>query len=409
MKIHRLIVRPLSYIVTLVACCFVLAISGCGEDPAPVPSPVDSFCTVGDKTCQGNYVATCSDGGKAYKLAFCGESKHCSTASGTAQCKTSVCEKAALSCDGDKVVECPANGASAGTPVQTCGAGQKCTSGTCVPQKCTDGDVRCGWRAVLTCKGEAWVDPPTACPGKQICSAGKCVERACTPDTASCKTATQAQVCNPTGSGYKAVDCKAGDKCYDGICHREVNGGTPGGEVADAGASDATVAYDGGSSGGAADVPGFLDLGITNDSALEKPDTLSVIISETAEPPAGSIPQTFSIASAVFLDVGKMLQISGDEGLYKLEIQLAKVEEFQTGNFSAGGGEAEDSIINMNDGTTDPNVIQWKFQSTDYSITVTDFSAKRIVGTFSAEMGDRTQKGKTIYLVDGKFDIARSQ
>ncbi len=397
-------------LLAIAAGLLALALCGCGND-ANIPLPVDTFCSEGAKACEGNYLATCSEGGKAYKLTFCGESRFCSTGSGTAQCKSTKCEKGALSCDGKKVVECPADGSSSESPLQTCGGGHKCLAGTCVAEKCETGDVKCGWRRTLTCNGGAWT--VTKCTGKDICVGGKCVARTCTPHEAQCSSATKASICNVGGDGWRTVTCKAGDKCYDGICHREVKGGSPGAAVADAGGSSSSSSSGGGdaaSSSGGVDVPGFLDIG-KKDAGLEAPDMLSVIISETPNPPSGTLPKEFSITSAAFLDVGKMLQVTADEGLYKFELQLAKVEEFQTGNFSAAGGEAEESVLLMNDGTTDQNQVQWKYQSTDYSITISDFEGQgsRVKGTFSAEMGDRTQKGKVIYLVDGKFDIRRSQ
>lgn len=385
---------------------FSAGVFGCGEDP--LPQPVDSFCTEGTKSCEGNYLATCIDGGKSYKLSFCGESRFCTTSSGTAQCKSTVCEKGALTCDGTKVMECPADGSSTETQVKQCGAGDKCLGGACVPATCKDGDVRCGWRRVLTCNGGAWTS--TVCTGKQICSAGKCVERACTPHTAKCASSAEASICTVSGDGYSPNKCAVGDKCYDGICHREVKGSESGGGATDSGASSGGES-DAGSSSGGVDVPGFLEVGSSSGGGLEKPDKLSFIFSDTATPPAGSIPLEFSISSANFLDINKMLQITGDEGLFKIELQIAKLEEFQTGTYTAIGQEAPDTVILMNDGTTDQDKVQWKYQSTEYSVTVTDFEAVdgRIKGTFNCELGDATQQGKVKYIVDGKFDIKRSQ
>ena len=389
------------------AICFASAalLAGCGEDPPP--QPVASFCTDGSKTCEGNYLATCVDGGKAYKLSFCGESRYCTTASGAAQCKSTACEKGALSCDGKKVVQCPADGSSSESPVKECGAGDKCLGGTCVAEKCKDGESKCGWRRTLTCNGGSWT--VTKCTGKQICKGGKCVERTCVPHTAKCNSDKEAAVCTVMGDGYSPQACKAGDKCYDGVCHREVKDGSPG-AVADAGSSSGGD-DSGSSSGGAVDVPGFLEVGTSSDSGLEKPDTLSFIFADTPNPPSGSLPIEFSISAAQFLEINSMLQITGDEGLYKIELQVASIEEFQTGTFSAAGGEAADTKMLMNDGTTDQSQVQWKYQSTDYTIKITDFEAVdgRVKGTFSGEMGDATKKGAVKYIVDGKFDIKRSQ
>jgi hypothetical protein len=117
----------------------------------------------------------------------------------------------------------------------------------------------------------------------------------------------------------------------------------------------------------------------------------------------------FSFANATYNPIDKMLQITGDEGLNKLEIQVSPVEEFQTGSFTAVGAEAEKSTILMNDGTTDQRRVQWKFQATDYVINITTFDDKggRVKGTFSGEMGNLVEKGKLMYVIDGSFDIKR--
>ena len=70
---------------------------------------------------------------------------------------------------------------------------------------------------------------------------------------------------------------------------------------------------------------------------------------------------------------------------------------------------AEKSAILANDGSELPGNLQWRFQSSDYSIKVTKFEDTdgRVIGTFTGEMKDALDKSKVWYLVDGKFSIIR--
>lgn len=381
----------------LTALIFSVLLGACGTS-ATTPGPVDKFCTDGKVTCIGNVLATCV-GGTAYQTSSCGENKYCSAGA----CQEIRCEKGSLSCNGPDVMQCPSNGSTDPGKIKTCENG--CSKGTCLPASCKDGDTLCGWRTVLTCSGGSW--KPTPCASGQLCQvSGKvaaCVARTCTPDSVQCKSKDVAQVCSTAGDKYADKACGAGNGCFDGVCHAQVKG-----QESDASTTpDTTQATDTPTSGKDTS-HGTLDVG-GKDVVLEQLDILTVKVSEKADPGSGVAPVEFELASATWNAGLQMLQLTGTSGLNKIEIQLAKVDEFSTGSFTAAGGEAPDSNIFYNDGSaTDPKT-QWKYGAADYTITIDEFGAPggRVKGTFSATMADTEVQGKKIYFVDGVFDIAR--
>ena len=374
------------------AVAFVAACSS----PTPAGAPA-TFCQDGQAVCKGNAVATCK-AGTSYDVTPCGESKYCT--GGT--CKPVVCEKGKLSCDGKNVMACPEDGSADPSVLKTCP--NKCLAGTCVGN-CNDGETMCGWKSLLMCMSGNW--SAQACGAGQICDAKqkKCIDRACTPTDQQCTSASARQICSITGDKWQPASCGAGEGCFDGVCRTLVKGG----EKPDAGTTVKDVATSGGDATVNLDTKGFIDIG-KKEIILEQNDLFTVTLSETATPPAGTAPMTFDFSSANYNSISKMLQISGDSGLNKLEIQIAPIEEFQTGTFTAAGGEAADAKVLMNDGTTDPAKVQWKYQQADYTINLTAFDdvGGRIQGTFSAQLIDATDKTKKLYLVDGSFDIKRS-
>lgn len=387
------------------AVALALLLAACGGDDNPKPGPVDTFCTAGQLKCVGNYIAECVEEGKAYKLTFCGETKSCT---GTPPvCKAVSCAggKAARSCSGDQVMQCEADGLAEAQASKTCGGDQGCIGGECVPKACKSGETRCGWKELLTCSGSAWTS--TKCGPTQYCdSAAKaCVERVCVPTSVQCKGEKTASTCAIDGGKFVDHACPAGQLCYDGVCHAEVKGkaADKADAVADGGATDTgpVTKEDAGA-------PVFTDLG-KKEVQFEEPSTLEVILSETASPAPGTKSLFFDIVDASYLPNDQMLQLTGDLDLMKIEIQIAPVEEFQTGSFTALGGEAEKSAIYMNDGSDLPGNVQWRFQSSEYSIKLSKFEDVdgRIIGTFNADLKDALDKTKTWYLVGGKFNILR--
>jgi hypothetical protein len=392
---------PIRTLSALVLSVLLGALLGACGGTTPTPSSVTTFCTDGKVTCIGNVLATCV-GGKAYQTSSCGENKYCSAG----QCQDIHCEKGSLTCSGPDLMQCPSNGSTDPGKLQTCANG--CTKGACVPASCKDGDTLCGWRTVLTCSGGSW--KPTPCANGQLCTvSGKvasCVDRTCAPDSVQCKSKDVAQVCSTMGDKFTDKACGAGNGCFDGVCHPLVKGQEP---DATTGGTDTSSGADTDSATSGKDTGhGSFDAG-GKDVVLEQNDILKVIVSEKADPGSGVAPVEFELASATWNDGLKMLQLTGTVGLNKIEIQLAKIDEFSTGSFTAAGGEAPDSAIFYNDGTSIDPKTQWKFGAADYTITIDTFGAPggRVIGSFSATMADTEVKGKKIYFVDGVFDIAR--
>lgn len=394
-------VRPtLLFLFALAVPCLV-GLPGCAE-PTPAAVPPTTFCKDGTVSCIGNVIANCTGGGKAYQLTPCGESKFCSNGA----CEKVVCEKASLACspDGKKVMVCPDDGSAERGELKACAATETCKAGACVTTACTDGAVVCGWRKVLTCKGKVWME--TACGANQLCDASqkKCVDRKCSPTAIACKSETTAQVCSAAGDAWQDKGCGTGNVCEAGVCHTKLAGSGP-----TAGA-DATVAKDttaaATDTAGNADAPGFLDIP-KKDVQLEQADKFTVTFSETQKPAAGTAPMKFDQSSAAYLSGLSMLQISGNFDLFKVEIQIKDVEDFQLGTFVAGGETATETKVQMNDGSP----VDWRYQAVDWEVTITEWEdvGGRVKGTFSAELADTIQKGKKAYLIDGVFDVKRSQ
>lgn len=385
---------------TLPALLLVLLTLACGDkDPPAKASLPATFCADGNKLCVGNVVATCSQAGTAYAIAACSESQYCAAAT----CQAISCEKAALTCDGSKKnqMKCPDDGSADPGLKQPCPNG--CMNGACLPKTCKDNDVMCGWRGVLTCKNNAWTFGK--CASDELCDAtAHCAKRACTPDAVQCKSATVAQRCSVVGDKWLDQPCGDGNGCFDGVCHTIVASSV----AVDAGStSDSGPAEDISSATDGKDGHSFADTG-KKDVQLEQNDILKFVVSETAKP--GSTPPVeLDLASVTWNDGLKMLQISGTQGLNKFELQLAKIEEFQTGDFSATGGEAPDTVLYFNDGTTVDPKVQWKYASTDYEVHLETFgdAGDRVIGSFSAVMADAENPGKKIYFIDGVFDIGR--
>ena len=382
----------------LVALSFGLA--ACGGDDKDT-GPVKSLCSDGEQRCYDNALLTCGPEGKSWTVGWCGESKTCTTDSGSAGCQGVKCERGARICDEKKVLQCPEDGLDEPSTAETCKSGQHCMFGQCVTTACEAGTKLCGWKAVLSCDGGSWNS--VKCKSGERCDAETvtCVAQTCAPTSLKCVNETTRATCNIDGSQWTERKCAAGEVCNDGVCHPKVAGvqtevDAGGRSEADGGATDA-----GGS--------GFIDAGTKPEVVLEPFDTLKITLSETPTPGPGAQVVEFGFSSASFSSVNKMLQITGDEGLYKLEIQLAPVEEFTTGTFTALEAQAEDTAILMNDGSNDQNQVQWQFQAVDYTLDITGFDdiGGRIKGTFSAKLGDAINKGKFLY-AEGNFDIKRS-
>jgi len=390
--------------------CVGLAAAACGGSDAGPPGSVAELCKATDApSCTGNYVVKCAAGGKAYDLTFCGESNFCAAGA----CEPTKCTKGARKCDGKKVLACSDKGDSEFALEKTCGASEACTAGVCVGNACVEGDKRCGWSGdlavLLECKQGVWSQK--TCGTGQGCDPGApaCLAHVCKAGERKCSSNTEAAECALTTLAWKSIACGAGQGCYDGICHAIVTGSEPDIAVADAGVTDTTTP---GTDGSATEVTkvdsgGYKET-ITKDVQFEPLNVLKVYMIATPNPGPGDTKLEYEFIAANYRGNDKDLQVTGDVGLQKIELHVTPIEEFQTGTFTAEGQEAPDSGIFANDGSTDQTQMQWRWQATDYTITITQFDdfGGRVKGTFSGKLKDNTG-GPELYLVEGIFDIQR--
>ncbi|MSP90956.1 MAG: hypothetical protein EXR79_04000 [Myxococcales bacterium] len=406
-----------------VACLVACVAVACADPPAPTPAPAAqaTACAPGKAKCHGNYEGRCAADGKAWELKFCGESAYCSEGAGT--CQLVVCQKSKRSCSKDgKVIECTSDGSSESAPA-ACDAGKTCVGGACVVSACKMGEAACGWNALVTCKAGKF--EAVNCPAGQFCDPAKkaCAAQVCKPTAQGCKTKDALQVCKPDGSAWVEQACAAGQGCYNvaavqaAVCQTLLKDKAPDG-AADAGPTDggahdgatvvdtAPAAQDTGTVN--TDAPAFLDFG-KKEVVLEQADLLKFTLSKTPKPGPEAQDLKFSIASATYLGTLSMLQITGSLGLYNFEMQIAKVEEFEEGEYTTGGETGDKSLLLLNDGTNDQTRQQWKWQSSDYTIKVNKFEDKngRVKGTFSGQMADTANKANKIFVLDGVFDVER--
>lgn len=402
-----------------------VAAAACSAPPPPAPTPTAqaTACVPGKAKCHGNYEGRCAADGKAWDLKFCGESAFCAEGAGTCQPLAVGCAKGKRSCSKDgKVVECTSDGSSESAPV-ACEAGKVCAGGACVVSACKVGEAVCGWNALVTCKAGKFES--VDCPAGQFCDPAKkaCAPHACKPTTQACKAQDALKVCKPDGSGWTDQACAKGEGCYSvpavqaAVCQTllkdkapdgALDGGSTDGGTADGAtlADTAPAAQD--TSAVNTDAPAFLDFG-KKEVVLEQADLLKFTLSKTAKAGPEAEELKFSIASATYLGTLSMLQITGSLGLYNFEMQIAKVEEFEEGEYTIGGEAGGSSVLLLNDGTNDQLVQQWKWQSSDYTIKVTKFDDKngRVKGTFSGQLTDTANKANKIFVLDGVFDVER--
>ncbi len=372
-------------------------IGGCSEEEKAA-GPAKSFCTDGQKVCKGNYVATCASAGTAYTVEFCGSGAYCSGGA----CKPVICPKANVKCSEDKksVLQCALDGSTDYAKIATCKTTETCKDGTCVGKTCKEGEAVCGSTTLFVCTNG--LPKETVCGSDQLCSvtAKACQPRTCDAEKAVCKDAKTAQVCSLNGSAWKDQPCTAGQGCFDGLCHPIIAGSSDAGSGGDAVVGEVSDGVNVGT--------GDVLVKPPKDIVTEAPNVFKVTFSKTKVPGAGDPEIVADFPSVLYLPSLQMLQISGDKELYKVEIQLAKVEEFATGPFTTVDAQAPDTLIQINDGTQ-PQGVDWVWGSADYEIEITEFgdSGGRVKGTFSAEMINLIDKKTKAWLTGGSFDIAR--
>jgi len=364
--------------------------------------------------CVGNYVRTCSEDGKHYQYELCyGQT-----------CKNGLCTTAAClepdktECAGQTSYElCLANMSMVTT--KDCAEGTVCSSGVCADVPCKGGTMSCGWKAVMTCNedGQGW--DSQACSEEQYCDE---IAKACvdidpfcidSPLGAICQDDETALQCQTTGK-LLPVDCGNKEVCVDGFCQEQacgVNYGT-GGTI-----EDVATQSDGG------EVPledivipeleemKLVDLNKPEAPPLEKTPKASITLNG-GEFEMWELKFTSSkAANYVFKD--KTLQVSMAKGTHLMEVHFQGIEEGVVGNFSSEEPGSVNVVILFNDGTTDQEVVQWKWMSVSFEATLDLFEPAGgwVKGTFAAvlEQAPETGGGEPVEVLNGSFEVPRKE
>ncbi|MBK8593142.1 MAG: VCBS repeat-containing protein [Sandaracinaceae bacterium] len=138
---------------------------------------VAEVCTPGSLSrCLAGDVRQCNAIGSAYQLMDdCTASETCVENASGGACVAHVCTPSAVSCTGDDLVSCAANGLSQSTT--DCQAVMSyCSAGACLPWVCTPGSVDCtgtgATATVATCDARGAVLTQTMCGGTLGCDVG---------------------------------------------------------------------------------------------------------------------------------------------------------------------------------------------------------------------------------------------
>ena len=182
------------------------------ESAQSCPQDCGTFCVPSSVTCQGNLLVTCNANGSSFIEVDCAEDGF---VCGGGECKRpDVCGNDI--CEAGEDVSCAADCAS------ECG-NQECENGetNSCPQDCTTcGDRLCGANEIATCPQDCGVCVPSErfCLGKLL------------------------RVCNANGTNFEDIDCTAFDQsCVTGNC---VDPGVCGNGACESGEDDITCAVD---------------------------------------------------------------------------------------------------------------------------------------------------------------------
>lgn len=379
----------------LLALVVISALGACssdGETTPTGPTYAEFLCQSGEVKCIGNAVATCGADQLSWSLNQCGATLRCAT-DGT--CAARECTFPGQSkCKDYKTVN-SCNELGTVLKATPCEGGTTCAAGTCLPAGCTEGETRCGWRAVAKCNASGtWSE--VACDPDQICQDGACVAQACLPETTSCKDDMTALTCRLDASGYDETGCGESQQCYDAYGSCEVLLLNPPTDTPDAGSTDTGV--DAGETG-EEDAPPPVDTGPK--AELEPLDLAELVVD-------GEKIVFSSNKSATYVEKDSDLRITMDKGLVKIEISLKPVEEFDVGLFSSATASDIEVVIFFHDGSELTGGAQYRYVSVDYEVELIKFQAKggRVKGTFS---GTFTDDGglTTIPFTNGQFDVKR--
>jgi hypothetical protein len=190
--------------------------------PGGKPSCKAWACTPGSN-CQGDKAVECSaDGLEVVKSTDCAAgAQKCLNG----QCKSLLCEPATQYCDGNVVKQCAADGLSA-TPQQTCGPAEFCQNAQCKPIVCAPGQPACDGKVATTCnaQGSGYTGATVDCAAKgQVCSGGLCKQLVCDPQNPLYCDGNVVKQCDPGGlSATPLQTCGAAQYCDKGVCQAQV-------------------------------------------------------------------------------------------------------------------------------------------------------------------------------------------
>jgi len=192
---------------------------GCSSDPEAPPSTCsETRCDADEVRCFGNAVWTCAPGGLAWGKVGCGNLDTCQDGECIDRAVCLVAGKRECTDEALGYTTCAADGLSEITT--DCAAGEACQEGACLAEGCVTGDVRCGYRTVLTCEaGGSWSG--AECSGGEICTedddGARCEDWTCQPLTSTCDGGT-ALACDLEGRSETRTDCGDDQICESGHC-----------------------------------------------------------------------------------------------------------------------------------------------------------------------------------------------
>ncbi len=180
-------------------------------------------CAQGQGACSNNQKVTCNQVGDGYgSPAACPAQTTCVAPGGKPDCKAWVCTPGS-NCQGDKAVECSADGLEIVKSTDCAASAEKCFDGVCKALICKPTEAFCDGNTVKLCDDKGLTSSTQkTCGGTEFCDAGTCKAQICTPGGSVCGGNT-ATTCNANGSGYVAggSDCGS-DKCIAGVCKKQV-------------------------------------------------------------------------------------------------------------------------------------------------------------------------------------------
>ena len=235
-----------------------------------------------------------------------------------------------------------------------------------------------------------------------------CVEN---PQGSRCQDLETSLNCDSVGN-VSAAKCTKNEVCIEGFCQPKICGINyePGALPDTVSQSDITVTED--TYVGEISAEVTVDIPIPKDiPPLEKiPKAWCTLNGDEFEMYEIKFTSTKE-ANYVFKD--KTLQVSMAKGANLMEVHFQGIEEGVVGNFNSDEPGSVVVWMVLNDGTTDPATVQWKWQSVSFNATLDQFDPVGgwVKGTFSGilEMDPAAGAGEPVEVLNGYFEVPREQ